>query len=135
MGLVKLVTKKVTVCCTSHKNCYIGSIKLKGLLVEYEKYGTLSIHIQTILTIIVQETICTFLSLWSMCCCCFRKHDMHNSCSEWKHVIWNFLCKNNDFFMSLNQRCAVFLAFSFRLIIYRQSSIFSLLAKHNPSAD
>ena len=31
----------VTGCCKNNKSCYICTIKLRGVLVKYEKYGTL----------------------------------------------------------------------------------------------
>ena len=43
-GLLNYVAKMVTGCLKNNKICYICSIKLKGLLVRYEKYGTLSIY-------------------------------------------------------------------------------------------
>ena len=41
LGLVNYVTKMATGCCKSNKSCYNFSIKLKGVLVKYVKYGTL----------------------------------------------------------------------------------------------
>ena len=44
-GWVKSVTKMVPVSCKNKESCYICSIRLKGLSVKYEKYGTLSFYL------------------------------------------------------------------------------------------
>ena len=44
-GLVKSVTKMVTECCKKDKSCFICSTRIKGLLVKYEKCGTLSMQL------------------------------------------------------------------------------------------